>query len=242
MPAIAARVLRLARDPDADGWRLAALVERDPSLASTVMRAVCTPAWAGTSAVTTLQQAITRVGARALAELVVGPCLRPVPLHPSTAPALIATWRHAVASAAFARRISAVRRRHVEAPFLCGLLHSIGRTLVLRVSAEPLAADVLDGRAREATEAVCRAWELPPAVQASMLHHASWATAPSHRDACATTWLARRLGHDLEPPGQSLEPPLEDDPVLDELALYPDELAALRDAAPDVRAELAVLS
>lgn len=229
LPAVAAQVLRFASAPEADARALAALVERDPGLAATVLRVVRSPLWAGATPVATLQQAITRLGTRSLTEIAVAACLRPGPSPGPNAAAITDTWRHAVATASYARRIGALRRHHVEAVFLCGLLHSIGRSILLRAT---VATGVELERHAEVGAAAARRWGLPEAVAAAIAHHPRWATAPSHRDEAATTWFAARLARDPD------DATLPDDPVLDWLGLYPDQVDALRAQRSAVAADV----
>ena len=125
-PEVAAAVLRKARDPDAGIHQIATLVQRDPTLAAEVLRVANSAAMGGRTPAVTLLHAIGRLGVAAVADLTVAVCLRPQATAPDVQRRLTPVWRHAVATAGFARRISAMRRRQVESAFLCGLLHNIG--------------------------------------------------------------------------------------------------------------------
>lgn len=236
LPAVATRVLELAADPDADARKLASLVERDPGLAAAVLRAVRSPMWAGSVPIATLHQAIARVGFRPLTEIVVAACLRPKAVTGPNAAEITTAWRHAVATASFARRISAVRRRHVESGYLCGLLHSIGK-LVLLGAPVPVAPEQLEACHATVGAAVARRWRLPDVVVHTIAHHTRWKAAGAQWEEAATTWLASRLALEADATAA-----VDEDPVLERLTLYPDDLESLRGQRGDVRADVAGLA
>lgn len=43
-------------------------------------------------------------------------------------------WRHSLATGAFAKEVARVKRMNVESAYLCGLLHEIGKPVVLRIT------------------------------------------------------------------------------------------------------------
>lgn len=235
LPAVAAQVLQRAAAADADARGLAALVERDPGLAATVLRVVRSPLFAGTMPISTLQQAIARLGIRSLTEIVVAACLRPGPAVGPNRVAIADTWRHAVGTASFARRITVVRRRHVESAYLCGLLHTIGKLVLLR-SPEVVDPALIVLHHAQVGVVAARRWQLPELVVNAILHHARWESATTHVEEAATTWLASRLATDPQ------DPAIDDDPVLDRLTLYPEDIVALRAQADAVRTDVAGLA
>src|SRR5512144_1207779 len=68
-PRIATEVLALTRDQDADFTRIAQLLHQDPALAGHVLRIANSPTHLPRSPIVSLQQAITRLGLRMLAEI-----------------------------------------------------------------------------------------------------------------------------------------------------------------------------
>lgn len=234
LPAVASRVLQLATDPAADARALAQLVERDPGLASTVLRVVRSPLWAGSVPIQTLPQAVARLGLRPLTEIVVAASLRPAKSGPNGA-AIATTWRHAVATASFARRVSVVRRKQVASAYLCGLLHSVGKLILLRLGAH-IDAGTLATQHPAVGLVAARRWGIPEAVAHAIAHHLTWQRAPAFADEAATTWLAARLAQDPNLPG------LEQDPVLGALGLNEDGLAVLRLQVDGVKSDVAGLA
>ena len=179
------------------------------------------------------------MGLRTVTELTVVACLKPAPKEPSIAKALSRVWTHAVATAGFARHISRIRRRQVESSFLCGLLHSIG-ALVLLDRGES-SEEAIAQRYVEVGVKVAMHWLMPASVVAAVGLHRDWHGAQEYADEAATTWLARLLAQELlERPLESAA--LDEDPVLDRLDIYPNDLERLRGSGEDVLALVTVLA
>lgn len=217
LPAIAQRVISLAADPDAGAAALATLVHRDPALAAQVLRAANSAALSGGARIVSLQQAVTRLGIRRVAEIALAASMRRDLFGaPRFAVQLERLFRHAVASGLWAKEIARTRRDNVEGAFLCGLLHRIGQALVLRnldrlAGSDPLAPGDLAGLTEEFEtdfgSALAAAWQLPPAVQAAIAHARQPERADAHgRDALVAA-LAGRLA-ESELPGS---PPDQDE-------------------------------
>jgi len=134
-PRVATEVIALSRDDDADVGRLARLLHQDPALAGHVLRIANSPAYLPRSPIVSLQQAVTRLGLRLLSEIALVASVQcgvfRVPGHEDE---LKRIWRHALASGAFGREIARSLRSNVESAFLCGLLHTIGKPLVLQTT------------------------------------------------------------------------------------------------------------
>ncbi len=237
-PEIASAVLEVVRDPEGGVDRVAELIEHDPALAATVLRVANSAAYRGRAPALTLIHAIGRMGLSAVSELTVATCLRPRPRHPETAVALASAWSLAVATGGYARRISALRRRQVESAFLCGLLHNIGALVLL--NAGEVRAQVVERRYIEVGVQVAMSWAMPASVVASVALHRDWTSTRAYIDEAATVWLARLLAQELL--GHTVESrSLGDDPVLEWLDIYPDDLQALRGEHDDIDAMLSMV-
>jgi putative nucleotidyltransferase with HDIG domain len=202
LPDVAAEVLSLSASDVADARKLADLVHRDQTLAGSVLRIANSPGYAGRGRIVSLQQAVSRLGFTALREIafaasVQARCFR-IPGFENETRAL---WRHALACAVVAREIARSRRRNVETAFLCGLLHDVGKPVLLQAladigkgaSAESLA--LIDERHPDVGGALALGWSLPAAVTESIAHHHRPSTAPSCPEAAAMTHLADAVAH-----------------------------------------------
>jgi putative nucleotidyltransferase with HDIG domain len=238
LPDVAAKVLSLTSDERAAATELASILHRDPALAGHVLRVANSAAFGGRVHIVSLQQAVSRLGFRAVSELVLAASVRGRIFRvPGFEDVATAVWRHSAAAGAWAREIARHRRRNVEGSLLCGLLHDIGRPVLLlalsdleKEVGEPVPREAVL-RAVDAAHAtvggrLARAWSLPAVVCESVEHHHHPARAPRERDAVLTTALADRLAHHLHGDDGD-EATVRESPLCAELHLYPEDVDAL---------------
>ena len=189
-PRVASEVLSMTREDDADVTRLARLLHQDPALAGHVLRIANSPAYLPRTPIVSLQQAITRLGLRMLSEIALIASVQCGVFHvPGYEGELRRIWRQALASGAFGREIARALRSNVESAFLCGLLHTIGKPLVLQTTVD--LARKLDVTASEDDVAALIAEFHVPAGQ---LLAARWALPRAVCDAIAL-YLSYQAGH-----------------------------------------------
>ncbi len=189
LPGVASQLLAAVGDDNTDAAQLAGLVHRDPSLAGQVLRIANSPSYQPRTPIVSLQQAVARLGTTVLREIAVAASLQSgVFKVPGFEAELATMWRHALATAAFAKEVARVRRMNVESAFLCGLLARIGCPVLLQTSIdEAKRIGLLAGAAETRTSilqaaetyatpagtAVGTAWKLPAPVMAAIAHHAN---------------------------------------------------------------------
>lgn len=237
-PRIATEVLALSRDQDADFSRIAQLLHQDPALAGHVLRIANSPAYLPRSPIVSLQQAITRLGLRMLAEIALIASVQcgvfRVPGHEAE---LRQIWRHALASGAFGREIARTLRSNVESAFLCGLLHTIGKPLVLQTAID--LAEKLDVTVQGDDVAVlveefhvpaggllAQRWALPRAVCDAIALYQSYDPSEACPQEPVVTALADRLASHLLA-GDEDESALRAHRAWVDLNLYPEDADAL---------------
>jgi len=243
LPDATARLLALCQDEAADARRVEAALERDPSLAGHILRVANSAAHAPREPIVSLQQAVGRLGLAALRGIVIGAALEQRVFRvPGHEPRVRAIWRHCAVAAAFAREIARKLRRNVEAAFLCGLLHDVGRPIVLQaLLATPAArrsppeAELLEAAMDQfhATVAarLVRAWKLAEWTSVVVAHHHEPERAEPYEEQAHVTLVADHLAHwavdEASSPAEFACPAAS----LDALNLYPedvDELLAAR--------------
>lgn len=137
------RVCASAHDEDFDARSFADLVRRDAALAGEVLRIANSPMFAARSPITSLQQAVSRLGMRQVRDIAVIVSMRARVFRVrGFEPALQAVFRHALAAGLYAQEIARARRLPVEEAFLAGLFHDVGKPLVLQA--------IVDGRSAAA--------------------------------------------------------------------------------------------
>lgn len=205
MPQVAARIVTLAFDPSGDAASLAALVEHDPTLAGHVMRVANSAAYRPGAPLASLQQAIARLGPGEVQNLAAALAVRgqvfTAPGHESEVEEL---WREAVAAALWAREIARMRTEDADVAYLCGLLHGVGRTAVIRgVSrVEGISGRVFDARSlallldefeEDFAHRISGDWRLPPIVAAAVTGWRHFAACREFQHQAALTHAAVQL-------------------------------------------------
>lgn len=242
LPTVANEILELCQSEDVDAAKLSEVLHRDQSLAGHVLRIANSPIYQGTVPIVSLQQAVSRLGLQALSDIAVAVAVQGrLFLLPAARETAAKLWRHALATAYFSKEIARTRRRNVESSFLCGLLHDVGKPVVLSAlldAGETLDMEMTSGIQHAAMdefhtvigEALAQQWKMPAAVAESVrYHHDDYDQAPTCAEAAMTTCLADHLAHLTLPSHRRevTEEQIRDLPVLESLNIYPDELEAL---------------
>ena len=246
LPQVASQVMALAADATADAAKLSSLIHQDQALAAHVLRIANSPAYMPRSPVVSLQHAVAMLGINLLSEIAFTASLKngafQVPGHEDHVKLL---WRHSLASGAFGKEVARMRRVNVETAYLCGLLHGIGKPVVLRTVANlakelKVPADravmqqLLDGYHTRVGTLIADKWGLPKQVAEAIACYQEYDHATSFRQDCLLTCVADRLATHLLAPDTLSEEELREHPVFADLNLYPndiDQLLAGKDKA-----------
>lgn len=234
----ALEVLSACADEDCAATDLTSILAHDPSLSGNVMRVVNSAAFAPTEPVASLQRAIASLGIRAVRNIAVA-----ISVHgrvfrgPGYLPELRRIWQHAALAGVWAQELARTQRKNVEVAFLVGLLHDVGRPVVLEAltSIEETRdldyaqlSPLLDEFHAEIGARVLAGWGLPESVALPVACHHDPAAAGPHQPAALLTYFADRLAQaDHGRPAEQALGELADDPWLDELGLYFDDLLEL---------------
>ncbi len=237
LPSVAAEVLATVDSGDCDARSLAALIQRDPSLSAHVLRVANSPRYAPEQSIVSVMQAVSRLGLRTLREIVISVAVHGAVFDvPGQGEFLSRIWRHSVATGRLAGEIARHRRKNVEAAFLCGLLHDIGKPIVLhelvrmsRAAGGRVAASQVEEACEalhcEVGVALVQQWSLPPFVGDAVSSHHSPADAEEHSDLVLTVALADALMDWMdETDGEGAPPGFE---YAERLELYSDDMDRL---------------
>ena len=146
---------------------------------------------------------------------------------------------------AYGREVARMSRRNVESQFLCGLLHTIGKPIVLKAVAEIQDLIALSLSREEIDElldefhcpiglSVAQKWKLPRPVQISISCYRNYSEATEFRDQTAMTYLADRLATWAVLPEKLPTAKAIDDPVFADLNFYPEDIEALLDRKGEI--------
>lgn len=242
LPATAAEVMSLCQQETTDAAKLSAVIHRDPTIASNVLRVANSAAYASQVACSSLQQAVSRLGMQLIMEIATAVAVRGrMFANPTCAELLGYLWKHSVLTAFYTKEIARLRRRNVEIAFLCGLLHDIGKAVLLNGVDKVLGKDELtlpvgyllcavDQQHVGAGVLLAKAWQLPDQITEAIACHHDVAAAKRFADMAMTVCLADQLAHFVAPTRLATPPTeaeLRQHPVLLGLNVYPDHLTAL---------------
>jgi HD-like signal output (HDOD) protein len=171
LPSIAIQLMGISRNEDVEIEQVVRLLEQDQVLAGIAMRLVSSSLYASRSPVSSLHQAVVRIGLKKLRSIVFESTLRggmfDLPEYRDIAEQVS---RHGTASAYVTRLVCQTCEIDPENGFLCGLLHDVGFSALLlsvtraksrdRPTLSALWQDI-DGLHAQATGIVVRLWGLP---------------------------------------------------------------------------------
>ena len=199
----------------------------------------------GRTRIISLQQAISRLGMTTIRQIALAvSCETRVFRVKGHEGRVREMFRHSLCTSFLAQEIARLVRRNVEEAFLSGLLHDVGRPVVLQevidLSAELRCA--LPGDALEATmdafharagAAVARTWGFLPGLVETIEHHHEPTLAPTHAALAALVALADDIAHHL-----CLDRPvdlamLKNHPSLKVINVYPEDLDKLLLRGPE---------
>lgn len=240
LPEASARIMALCEDEKADAHAIERVLERDPSLAAHVLKIANSSAYAPKEPIVSLQQAVSRLGMGAVRNIVLGASLQGrVFKVPGQQARVRSIWVHCAVTAAFGREIARKLRRNVEAAFLCGLLHDVGRPVVLQAtldtlahrSKEPLPPALLEAAMDEFHEEfagrMVRSWKLAEWTEAVVAHHHTPEKAAPHEEQAYITRLADELADWALDASKTAADFACDAALVDALNLYPEDVEAL---------------
>jgi len=196
LPAVAMRVATLTQDFNSSARAIADAIGCDPALGARVLRAANSPLYYLERDVTTLTMAVNALGNENIHQLVVASAVVDAFQRRGLSSAIEASlWEHSIAVGLAAREImSLLGLRGTEQGFICGLLHDIGKLLLLRHDAEkyrrlfidPSESDFLASERAtfgfthaQVGALAARRWQLPDTISQAIYHHHQ----PSQADA-----------------------------------------------------------
>jgi HD-like signal output (HDOD) protein len=145
-PGVAMKLQKLVQSGNYGMNDLAKTAMSDPVVTGSLLRAANSPAYRGTSQVTSVADAVTRMGASDVVRIAISSSLgAEAGKKGGLAPLRRRVWKESLISAVVSFQIATVRKLNPQEGFVCGLLHDIGR--VVGVGAlEALLAQRKDGR------------------------------------------------------------------------------------------------
>jgi len=239
LPTAAQRVIALVHNPDSDAAELAQQIQSDQGLAAHVMRVANSAAYSPAASLVSLQQAITRLGMNLIGEIALTVSINTKVFQvPGFEKFVARVWRHALLTALWSKEISRICRRNVEATFLCGLLHSIGRPITLQLltefektleivlSQEEKIALVEEFFKSTSISAV-KQWSMPALIIETVAHFDNFENTEKYSEQAATITAAAIFASYSMDSNSTSEDMLREIPALEALNLYQDDVSKL---------------
>jgi HD-like signal output (HDOD) protein len=258
LPEVANKVMRLTQDQNAVTTDLAKLIQSDQVLAGHVMRIANSALYSPSNKLVSLQQAISRLGMSIIGEIALAASINSKMFNaPGFNKLIQSQLRFSLFTALWAKEIARVCKRNVEAAFLSGLLHDIGRPVCLQTTLEiaqryglPVsAADILpleNKFGRIIGVQVVHHWEMPSLVCDVLTWFDKYDQAGDSRELTMIVVAASKFaqhGFVISPEHPQLSrKDLEEQPVLADLNLYPDDIEALLAKQSTVKSTLESMS
>ena len=187
LPEVAVEALELCIAREGDAQQMAKILHRDQALAGNVLRVANSPLFGATVEITSLQQAVGRMGICIIREVVLSVATRATMFETPAA------WRSCVqdlprlslVSALYATQVARACKANEDAAFLSGFLHDMGWPVVMFLLQK------LEARHEKALELpvvqvageiyhadmgaeLARSWHVTEAAVTAIRHHENW--------------------------------------------------------------------
>ena len=248
LPQVANQVLALTARPDGETTELVALIHRDQALAANVLRVANSVLYGGRIPIVSLHQATARLGMDVLSQIALSASMQ-TDLYrvPGFESEITRLWRHAIASGFIAREIARHLRCNVESAFLCGLLHGIGKPVILRLASELRTPEgfkleleevrsLMERFHVEAGTMLAAEWNLPDDVTQAMAVCADDDLIPECAPEPLTATVAAALARKIL--GWEPDLDLSEHPALEQLNFYPEDVDDLFERSDEIFAHV----
>ena len=255
LPDVVGKVMSLINHPRADATMLARLIHKDQALAGYVMRVSNSPIYAGSRKIETLRQAIARIGAKTLGKIAISVTMQGKIFKAKGYENEIKDiWRQTLTAGAFAQEIGNLIHETSESLYLCGLLHTVGKPVILQALDELKkefdmdlshagGLSLMDEFHRKVGVRVADQWRLPEAVKEACQFYLEPESAVDHVKEVRVTYLAHMISQfvDEDPEPEHYEE-LSNDPSVQALRIDEDKLRVLFGKLDRIRAFLEAMS
>lgn len=238
LPESSSRLLRMCHDQDCPPREIAEAIRLDQSIATHVLRIANSPMYCAGAQIVSLQQSVARLGIQKIREIVlIVSCQGRVFDVPEFDADVRQSFQRSLAAAGFAQEIARTRRLNVEDAFLSGLLHDIGRPVLLQAVADSQTqhnvsfdrADVLDviESFRIAVGSnLIEKWKLPARIAQTVTNQLKADAEVGSQEAKVLS-LATAFTNALLTPEQHDAEQLRKHRLIEQLNIYPDQVALI---------------
>lgn len=206
-PSLIDEAMALAIDPDVSVHRIVRLVTKEQVLATRILRLANSASYAPVKPITTINDATVRVGTNAVRNALLAACvasrLEAAAVYGTAGRNLL---DHSIGTAYLAQLIAESFDVEPEEALVCGLLHDIGKLVVLKLRLNSSGyeggtpnefeiASVLRDRHPWIGAQILRQWKLPDALREPVLYHHRPAASVLYPRQTRVTYVANLLSH-----------------------------------------------
>lgn len=133
LPHIATEVLEVMRSKDTSMRKIAAVIEKDPSITVKILKIANSPLWGSVGTVESVQRALVLLGLKQVSNIVIAISLYSTfaQLKPNPHFNRDKFWRHSVGTAQIARKLCKALRINLQGEeFVAGLIHDLGKIVM----------------------------------------------------------------------------------------------------------------
>lgn len=254
LPETAQKVMVLTQDDDSDAAQLANIIQSDPTMGGHVMRIANSAAYTPNSNLVSIQQAVARLGLVEISNIALSTSINSKMFKaPDYQQYIVEIWQHALATALWSKEIARQMRSNVETAFLCGLLHSIGKPVIIQTIADNPTDDAIILSSDELLEiftqheisfskVVASEWGLPDIVTEAISFYQNFKHAPKEAELSATVAFGSQIANVMLNPEVFEKAALSDSDTLDVINLYPDEVEKILDKEATIKTTMETLS
>lgn len=190
LPIVATQVTELINNPNSSSSDIANVLKKDQVLTAKVLKLINSPYYGIPGEVTDVQRALAYLGFNTLAQLILSVSVISMFQNPgNTNFSLYEFWKHALGTAVASETIAKrIKYPKPEECFTCGLLHDIGKLVLLQVSPDDFVnvvrvaeRDKISFTAAEKKlevpphgylgEFIANKWRLPMVIRVSIRYH-----------------------------------------------------------------------
>ena len=254
LPLAVQKVLSMNANPDFSIAELSDLIHRDQTLAGHVLRVSNSSIYAGTYKISSLSQAISRLGRQAMVKIAVsitmqGEVFQVIGFKDE----IKEIWHHSLASAVYAQEISDITGRRDPEMYMCGLMHQVGKPVLLKhlveiqkrnqvlLSHEQIEL-VLNTYHQTVGLALATDWKMPESVKDSCLFYRQPSDARASNSAVNITHLASLLADWIMLDGDIDLDRIYDDPVLSAIGMSKEQVDVMLEKKDEVLALMQAVS
>lgn len=231
LPAMASHVVDLALDPEVSATRITGVVSKDPVLATRVIQLANSAFSAPATEISSIGEAVVRMGTGPVRNVVTAACLSSLAADPRIYGRHGRNHiDHSIGTAYLAWLIADRAGEAPDEAFLYGLLHDIGKLVILKLARDCEHYSVETPSEEEMTRVleemhpaiggyVLEQWGMPRRLHDPIVWHHDPDGAQTRSDAAAVAYVANRLAHKY---GFGCEPETADllaDPVFKRIGM-----------------------